>query len=72
MANGMKIDPVWVVAAVLVYIFFIRKSSGYSNFQRPVRRHGIEYDGYMQLTKQETTGTQAVRNFAPAAFGDDE
>jgi len=72
MANGMKIDPVWVVAAVIVYIFFIRKRSGYANFQRPVRRGGIEYDGYINMSGQERTGTQASRNFAPAAFGDDE
>jgi hypothetical protein len=73
MANGIKLNPLMVVAAaVLVYIFFIRKSSGYNNFQRPVRRGGIEYDGYMQMSGQERTGNQSSANFAPAAFGSDE
>ena len=69
MANGIKLNPMIVVAAaVILYIFFIRKRSGYGNFTRPVRRGGIEYDGYIALARQERTGTQASTNFAPAAF----
>jgi hypothetical protein len=68
MANGIKVDPMMMVAAaVLVYIFFIRKRSGYGNFQRPVRRSGIEHDGYIQLSSDKGQ-SQASHNFAPAPF----
>lgn len=72
MANGIKLDPMMVVAAaVIVYIFFIRKRSGYSNFQRSVRRSGIEYDGYIPMASDKGQ-SQAAHNFYPAPFGSDE
>lgn len=72
MANGIKLDPVTIIAvAALVYFFFIRKSSGYSNFQRSVRRSGIEHDGYIGLASDKGQ-SQAAHNFAPAPFGSDE
>lgn len=73
---AFKIDPVWIVVALLVYALFFRRKSGYGSNSAPmsgVRMKGIDYDGYYSTGgMQERSGPQASVNFAPGSFGEDD
>ena len=61
---AFKLEPMWVIVALLAYAIFFSKKSGYG---------GIEYDNYISFSRsQERTGPQASVNFTPGSFGDDE
>jgi hypothetical protein len=74
---AFKIDPVWIVVALIVYALFFRRKSGYGGSgghpMAGVRMKGPDYDTYISTSgMQERTGPQAIVNFAPANFGDDD
>ena len=74
---AFKIDPVWIVVALLVYALFFRRKSSYggsgSHPLAGVRMKGIDYDGYLSTSgMQERAGPQAIVNFAPGNFGEDD
>ena len=74
---AFRLDPIWVIVALLVYALFFRRKSGYGGSGggplAGVRNKGIVYDGYYSASGlQERAGPQASVNFAPGSFGDDE
>ena len=66
---AFRINPWMIVAAVLLYIFFMRKASSYSgSIQAPVRRAHYDSDSYISFGNNGSSEVQAGANYAPGDF----
>jgi len=66
---AFRINPWMIVAAVLLYIFFMRKASSYSgSIQAPVRRAHYDSDSYISFGNNASSEVQAGANYAPGDF----